>query len=76
MILITIDLTKRNTTQPATKMVYRYIPKTFEQEQNDPEYVSEIFSSMFTEQTPWMKSVTNYDRNKQEEVNKYFISQI
>lgn len=76
IICITINLTKRNAYVPKTKIIYRYIPKTFEDEQANQPFVSDIFKSMFTEQTPWLMSVTNYDSNKQEAVNKYYISQI
>ena len=58
------------------QIVYRYIPRTFEEEQNDPTDVSDIFKTMFTMPSPWIASINNIDNRKQEEINKYFISQI
>lgn len=54
---------------------YKYIPRTFEEEQNHPEYVTDIFSAMFSEDTPWIKSIYEYDYKKKELLNKFFISQ-
>jgi hypothetical protein len=61
---------------PETKIIYRYMPKTFEEEQTNQPFVSDIFKTMFTQHTPWINSVMDYDRRKQESVNKYYISQI
>lgn len=33
---------------------YRYIPRTFEQEQDDPVKASQLFNSMFSDQSVWM----------------------
>jgi len=38
-----------------TKIVYRYIPRTFEESQNNPVKVSKIFSKMFEEPSPWIQ---------------------
>lgn len=76
IIFITINLTKLNTPIPQTKIIYRYVPKTFEEEQNEQPFVSEIFKTLFTDQTPWVNSIMDYDRRKQEAVNKYYVSQI
>lgn len=55
---------------------YRYIPRSFAEEQAEPVYVSEIFETMFSQPSPWIMSVRNYDQQKQEKVNQYFISQL
>lgn len=76
LICITINITKLNTSQPETQIIYRYIPKTFDEEQREQPYVSDLFKTMFTDQTPWVNSIMDYDKRKQESINKYFISQI
>ncbi|ARF11166.1 hypothetical protein Klosneuvirus_1_23 [Klosneuvirus KNV1] len=58
------------------KIEYRYIPRTFEEEQEDPVYPSEIFETMFSQPSPWIVSVRSYDQRKQEQVNAYFVSQL
>jgi hypothetical protein len=55
---------------------YRYIPRTFAEEQMEPVYVSEIFETMFSQPSPWIMSVRSYDQRKQEKVNAYFVSQL
>ena len=55
---------------------YRYIPRTFEEEQSDPVYVSEIFETMFSQPSPWILSIRDYDQRKQEKINQYFVTQL
>ena len=59
-----------------TKIEYRYIPRTFEEEQSDPVYASEIFETMFSQPSPWILSIRETDVKKQEKVNAYFVSQL
>lgn len=39
---------------PTSKVVYKYVARTFKEEQDDPTYVSEILGDMFIEATPWI----------------------
>lgn len=57
------------------KIVYRYIPKTFAEEQEEPVYVSEIFNKMFTQPSPWVTSINEIDYEQLRKVNDYFVSQ-
>ena len=58
------------------KIEYRYIPRSFEEEQLEPIFVSELFETMFSQPSPWILSVKEYDQRKQENINKYFINQL
>lgn len=58
------------------KIIYRYIPRTFDEEQEDPISISDIFETLFSQPSPWVGSIRTYDVRKQENVNKYFISQL
>lgn len=60
---------------PQPKIIYRYLPRTFEEEQNEPVYPSDIFKTMFTQDSPWVRSMNSIETRKQEAINKYFISQ-
>ena len=75
ILLITINLIYDSQSIPKPKIEYRYLPRTLEEEQMEPVYVSDIFKTMFSQQSPWIFSVKNLDRKKQESVNKFFISQ-
>ena len=57
------------------KIIYRYIPRTLQEEQKEPIPPSEIFKNMFMEPSTWAKSINTYDRRKTEELNRYFVSQ-
>ena len=61
LILIIIDLTKMNTKCSTKDVIYKYIPRTFEEEQNNPVFIDEIFGSMFKNKSPWVGSFTNTD---------------
>jgi len=63
-------------TKEAPRVVYKYIPRTFNEEQEDPVDVSEIFYTMFQQPSPWVSSIRTYDVKKQENINKYFASQL
>lgn len=76
IICITINIVAARTPLPEVKVIYKYIPRTFEDEQKEQPYVSDIFKTLFTDQTPWINSVMDYDRRKEESVNKYYVSQI
>lgn len=58
------------------RIIYRYIPRTFDEEQEDPVSVSDVFETMFSQPSPWVGSLRNYDRRKQEKINQYFITQL
>jgi len=59
---------------PPPKIEYRYVPRTFEQEQENPVKVSELYHTMFTQPTPWVGGILS-DASKNSEINRYFISQ-
>lgn len=75
ILLITINIVNNRKKCEKPKVEYRYIPRTFDEEQAEPVYVSDIFKTMFSQQSPWIFSVQDYDNKKQEAVNKFFINQ-
>ena len=52
--MISIGWTKSTFKCPKPIIEYRYIPRTFEEEQNEPVKVSKIFDTMFSSETPWI----------------------
>lgn len=57
------------------KIIYKYLPRTLEEEETEPIFVSQIFSPMFTQPSVWIDSIYEDDKRKTETLNKYFISQ-
>jgi hypothetical protein len=57
------------------QVIYKYIPRTLEEEEEQPIYVSQIFKTMFTQPSVWINSIQDDYFRKQEDINKYFISQ-
>lgn len=55
---------------------YRYIPRTFEDEQNDPVKASKLFRNMFEEATPWVAGTRiGFTKPNIFKINRFNISQ-
>lgn len=76
IIITTIGLTLQFQKCPEQQTIYKYIPRTFEMEQNDPIYASDVFKKMFTNSDVWVATINEFDTSKREEINKYFISRL
>jgi len=78
LLFIAVDLIRvqAGLIEQKPNIVYRFIPKTFEEEQLYPVYPSEIFETLFSQPSPWIVTTREYDRRKQEDINKYFITQL
>ena len=75
IILIVINLSKAEKTCPQNKIIYRYIPRTLDEEYDSPAHVTDIFKVMFSQSDPWINSITDEMLQKRENINQYFISQ-
>lgn len=63
---------------PPPRIEYRYIPRTFVEEQMDPTPVSDIFAPMFYDSTPWLRHSAGKLRptgERNQNINQFFISQ-
>jgi hypothetical protein len=61
---------------PPPKVEYRYIPRTFEDEQNDPVKVTKIFKDMFETPTVWLDGQKlGYIKPNIFKINRFNISQ-
>ena len=61
---------------PPPRVEYRYIPRTFEDEQNDPVKVTKLFKNMFESTDPWYgSSRIGYIRPNIYKINRFNISQ-
>jgi hypothetical protein len=76
LLMVVIEVVKENQTAPTEKIIYRYIPRTFAEEQDEPIFVSDIFKSMFNDSSPWVNGMNDLDTRNKEKINKYFISQM
>ena len=75
ILLIAVELAKDQSNTDEKQIEYRYIPQTFDEEQENPVYVSDVFKKMFNNNSPWVGSLMDIDREKKEEINKYFVTQ-
>jgi hypothetical protein len=64
IVCITISLIKQKKTQK--KVIYRYIPRTLEEEQEEPVYASDIFKAINSTKTAWIYSVADINIPKHE----------
>jgi len=78
LIIVMISLVRTYNNCPPPQTVYRYLPRTFIEEQENPVPLDDIFYAMFNNPTPWVASV-DIDRKKRdigENLNRYYVSQI
>ena len=47
VILITMGFSRMYYTKDNSKIIYRYIPRTFEEDQDNPPALSQLYGSMF-----------------------------
>lgn len=78
ILFMTIEVVKIyvNAQKVQNTIEYRYIPRTFEEEQLSPTYPSQIFETMFSQPSPWIVSIRETDVKKQEKINQYFVNQL
>ena len=74
MVIEVIRSTKKC---PKQQVVYRYLPRTFKEDQNEPVFVTDVFKTMFSQPGVWEKGLGSRqsDRSKVGEINKFFVSQ-
>lgn len=76
IIILVIGYVNQLKKCPPPKVEYRYIPRTFTDEQNDPVRVSQLFRNMFEEPTPWLAGYRlGYVRPNIYNLNRFNISQ-
>lgn len=76
ILLIIIDLVRSAQKCPQQQIIYRYIPRTFNEEQNEQALPSQIFKAMFSQPSPWIGQINDIDINRKESVDNFFASQV
>lgn len=58
VMLVVMELVKLNTLTKCPKPIieYKYVPRTFQEEQEEPVIIQDLFSDMFNKSSPWMLS--------------------
>jgi len=73
LILIIVDIVKTYNKCEPNKIVYRYVPRTFKEQQDNPVPLDDLFKVMFEQPTPFVLSFSVHDSKK--DINDQFISQ-
>ena len=69
VIMITIGYTKTTSDCPLPKIQYRFIPRSFYDEQLSPDNVTSQFQSMFSDRSPWYNYYQGSIQNNSSEKN-------
>jgi hypothetical protein len=78
LILVGIDLIRTYNKCPENKIIYRYLPRSFIEDQENPVPLDDIFYSMFNNPTVWISAI-DFDTLRQDvgqDINRYYVSQI
>ena len=76
IILVVIELVRVDTQCGKQRIIYRYLPRSFAEEQDEPVWPSQIFKAMFTQPSAWIRGIDDYDYRKSTKVNQFYISQM
>ena len=60
IILIAVGYIKTNQECPPNLVEFRYVPRTFEQDQDLPQPIMSLYGNMFNNQSPWFRT-DSYD---------------
>lgn len=77
-VLIIVGYIRSQRHCPPARVEYRFVPRTFIEDQEAPVPVTDIFAKMFFESTPWLSHEAGKllpPPQQRHSVNKYFISQ-
>lgn len=58
VIFIVIEVTRSYNECPVPEIKYRYLPRSFKDEQNEPVPINDLYGRMFDEPSPWVGSFT------------------
>ena len=79
VVSVVVGYIKVSSYTPPPKIEYRFIPRTFIEDQKEPVPVTDIFAKMFFESTPWISHEAGKllppPNLQQKDINKFFISQ-
>lgn len=79
LVLMVVGYIRATSQCPPRKIEYRYVPRTFIEEQEDPTPVTDIFAKMFYESTPWISheagKLLGPPNIQQRDIGKFFVSQ-
>ena len=74
ILFVTIDVTKTYNSSPPPQTIYKFIPRSFAENQANPVPLDAIFGKMFNNATPW---VASFGKDiKQHKINDFFVSQL
>lgn len=78
LVLMVVGYIKATHQCPPRRVEYRYVPRTFVEEQEDPTPVTDIFAKMFYSAQPWISHEAGKllppPNLQQKDINKFFIS--
>jgi len=77
IIMIIIGYVRTKTSCPEPKTIFKFLPRSFVEEQENPAMVSDIFNNMFGGTETDLKSafISGFRQPDEERINRAFISQ-
>ena len=69
IVLISVGYTKNQYHCPAPKIEYRYVPRSFYEEQNTSTNLKNLYSDMFDKQSTWSSYPFNQQQNNYDSKN-------
>jgi len=76
VILIVFEYGRSSVQCKKDTSTYKYIPRTLQEEQEEPFKVYDIFRTMFLQPSPWVSSSKQFKVERHGKINKFHISQM
>lgn len=75
IVFVVVDLARTEKECPRNQVIYRFIPRTLDEELEAPAFATDVYRTMFSQPSPWIRSIDNMMLQKREDINQFFISQ-
>ena len=69
IVFVVNDIVKATFQCTDQKVIYRFLPRTYDEEIENPVSVTDMYYAMFSQPSPWSQNQSSYQRHKQESIN-------
>lgn len=65
---------EQNKDCPPVRVEYRYIPRTFKEEQDNPVKIRDLYKTIFSQPTEWVEEVKTQEKYSLRDIDRYITS--
>jgi len=75
LLFVFWGLVKNNNQKPDPQVIYKYVPRTFVEDQENPPLLNDLYYEMFNAPTPWVGNIdiNRIKQNANENAQGFFV---